>query len=175
MGVNFFDFEKLLFDEALAYSDVTQLEYTGVISKHIDDYVYLTEDISKYIEQELKAEVLDVTDTIGKRNDRIFLDAVTLSDALISLCENILYKNLKYLDADRKNEVLGMIQIKGATYCRVCIDKLKLTFENMKYVTYKHTLSKGYVCDNCGNKITKANILNRYYKVNIIGKRKRGN
>lgn len=168
------DFEKVLLDEALAYSDISRIDYSGFISKHIDDYVYLTEDIIKYVEQELKAEVIDVTDSISKRSERTFIDAVTLTDALISLCENTLYKNLLTYDTDRRNEVLGLIQIKGKTYCRVCIDKLSIPYHNMKYVTYKHTLSSSYICDNCGNKITKDNILNRYYKVNLKGKRKCG-
>ena len=87
--------------------------------------------------------------------------------------EVLAYFNLLTLDPDRRNEVLGLMQPRGYVYCRVCIAKLQKPFENMKYITYKHTLSEKYVCDNCGNHITKDNILNRYYKVNVIGKRRK--
>lgn len=87
--------------------------------------------------------------------------------------ETLKYFNLSVLQPDRKNEVLGLMQPKGTVYCRVCIDKLNVPFTNMKYLTYQHTLpQKKYICVNCGNRIRKNNIYNRYYKVNKIGKRR---
>ena len=89
--------------------------------------------------------------------------------------ETLYYFNFSVVQPTAKNHVLGLMQPKGTIYCRVCIDKYNIRFENMKYITYKHTLSGDYDCVRCGNTITKDNIYNRYYRINKIGKRNRWN
>lgn len=90
--------------------------------------------------------------------------------------ETLTYFNFKVVEPDRRNQVLGLMNPKGTTYCRVCIDRLKIPYVNIKYITYKHTLQhKDYICINCGFKITKEVIENRYWKVNKIGKNRRWN
>lgn len=97
------------------------------------------------------------------------------SEEVPVLEESLAYLNFKTLIADRRNVVLGGINSSGNIYCRVDIDKYKLRWEDLKDITYKHTLSHSYVCVKCGNKITKDNIGNRYFKVNHIGKSRRWN
>ena len=78
------------------------------------------------------------------------------------------YKNLVELIPSRKNITLGGMSVAGLVYCRVCIDRLHIKWGSLKYITHQH---KVYNCVECGYKITKTNIKNRYFKINKIGKR----
>lgn len=85
--------------------------------------------------------------------------------------ETLKYFYLKVYETDRKNQVLGLMKPVGTTYCRVCIDKLNIAFDNTKYITYRHTLlPQQYLCVNCGNRIRKQSIDNRYFRVNKVGR-----
>ena len=89
--------------------------------------------------------------------------------------ESLDFFNFKTLVADRRNIVLGGMNSKGNIYCRVDVDKYKLRWEDLKDITYKHTLNKDYRCVKCGERIRKENMDNRYFKVNHIGKSRRWN
>ena len=89
--------------------------------------------------------------------------------------ESLTYFNFKTLVADRRNIVLGGMNSKGSVYCRVDVDKYNLKWQELKEITYRHTLADNYICVKCGYKITKDNIGNRYFKVNKIGKSRRWN
>ena len=87
--------------------------------------------------------------------------------------ETLAYFNFKVLQPDRKNKVLGLMQPQGTIYCRVDMERYHISQENIKYITYKHTLNHDYECIKCGERIAKENMDNRYFKVHKVGKSRR--
>ena len=86
--------------------------------------------------------------------------------------ETLRYFNLKKVEANRKNQVLGGMKVNGDIYCREDIDKYHINWSDLKNITYRHTLSSNYVCIKCGYKITLKTFENRYQHINKIGRRR---
>jgi hypothetical protein len=66
----------------------------------------------------------------------------------------VIYSSFPTLTPSSSNKVVGGIATTDLAYCRPCIRRLGLRWENMKYLTNRRAKMYIYNCAACGAKIT---------------------
>jgi hypothetical protein len=66
----------------------------------------------------------------------------------------VIYSTFPTLTPTGVNKVVGGIHVSDVVYCRHCIDRLALDWNEMKYLTNSRANLYKYNCYECGFKIT---------------------
>jgi hypothetical protein len=76
------------------------------------------------------------------------------------MASNVIYSTFPTLVPSTTDKVVGIVNSDGNLYCRRCVEKLKMSFDNTKYITRTKANTLIYNCCVCGWRITKNRITN---------------
>lgn len=73
----------------------------------------------------------------------------------MALTMNVTHADFPTLTPTSSNRAVGGVALNGNLYCRPCIERLGLSWDNMKYMTDSRAKKYIYNCIECGWQITK--------------------
>ena len=95
--------------------------------------------------------MLFVNDNLGI----IFIESII--DVIVETISST-YQNLRQIFPAKRNSMLGIMNTSGVIYCNLCINRLHIKYDNIKYLTHKHTLGHLYNCSICGIHLSKRSV-----------------
>jgi hypothetical protein len=90
-------------------------------------------------------------------DNNIFLFTKSTIDIVTDVVSS-LYQNLKSMLPTRGNIMLGIMNTFGVIYCKLCVNRLHIKYNNIKHITYRHTLGNLYICSICGTHLSKGGL-----------------